>query len=374
MTTSTPPRLIGSRCAALVFLASLALVAVSLLPSLVSAASYRPGERLLFADEFDELDNEVWEHEITLGGGGNWEFQYYTNNRSNSFVRDGVLFLKPTLTSELIGDETLMGGTELNLWGSTPADQCTGNAFYGCQRSAGGGGNVLNPIQSARIRTAQSFSFKYGRVEIRAKLPKGDWIWPAMWMLPRWNAYGAWPASGEIDIMESRGNGPSYAGGGYDAYGSTLHWGTDYSTNRWDLTHAEYKSPSGNLHDTWHTFGLKWDETGMYTYLDNDANRVISVSFPSQSFWERGGFTQSRRKNPWADRPKSAPFDQKFFLVMNVAVGGTASYFPEGVGGKPWSNGSPHAVNEFWNARGQWLPTWQGDETAMQIDWVHIYA
>lgn len=372
--TTAYHRLASSGSALLLPCVLLALFAVSLLPSLVTAASYRPGERLLFADEFDELDNEVWEHELTLGGGGNWEFQYYTNNRSNSFVRDGVLFLKPTLTSELIGDESLMGGTELNLWGSTPADQCTGNAFYGCQRSAGGGGNVLNPIQSARLRTAQSFSFKYGRVEIRAKLPKGDWIWPAMWMLPRWNAYGAWPASGEIDIMESRGNAPSYAGGGYDAYGSTLHWGPDYSRNKWDLTHSEYKTTSGNLHDEWHTFGFKWDETGMYTYLDNDANKVMSVSFGGQSFWQRGGFSASRLKNPWQSRPNAAPFDQKFFLIMNVAVGGTASYFPDGVGGKPWSNASPHAVNEFWNARSQWLPTWQGDETAMQIDWVHIYA
>ena len=83
---------------------------------------------------------------------------------------------------------------------------------------------MLNPIQSARLRTANSFSFKYGRVEIRAQLPRGDWIWPAIWMMPRYNAYGGWPASGEIDIMESRGNAPGYPLGGHNAYGSTLHW------------------------------------------------------------------------------------------------------------------------------------------------------
>ena len=284
----------------------------------------------------------------------NFSSQYYTNNRSNSFVRDGVLYLKPTLTAELIGDQSLMGGTEINLWGSTPADQCTSNAFYGCSRVAGGGGNVINPIQSARIRTAQSFSTKYGRVEIRAKLPKGDWIWPAMWMLPRWNQYGQWPTSGEIDIMESRGNAPGYASGGYDSFGSTLHWGPDYSRNRWSMTHADYKVPSGNLHDTWHTYGMKWDETGLYTYIDDDANRILSVSFGSQSFWSRGGFTSSNLNNPWAERSNAAPFDQKFYLIFNVAVGGTATYFPDGVGGKPWSNGDAHAVNAFWNSRGQW--------------------
>lgn len=80
-----------------------------------------------------------------------------------------------------------------------PADLCTGNYFYGCAREAGGAsGHILNPIQSARIRTSSSFFFKYGRVEVSARLPIGDWIWPAIWLLPRYNIYGQWPASGEI--------------------------------------------------------------------------------------------------------------------------------------------------------------------------------
>jgi beta-glucanase (GH16 family) len=350
----------------------LSLVALALCAPLASVfGSYHAGERLVFADEFETLDNEVWEHELTLGGGGNWEFQYYTNNRTNSFVKDGVLHLKPTLTSDLTGDESLMNGHEINLWGSTPADQCTGNAFYGCQRSAGGGGNVLNPIQSARLRTAQSFSFRYGRVEIRAKLPKGDWIWPAIWMMPRYNAYGGWPASGEIDIMESRGNSPGYAAGGYDSFGSTLHWGPDFSRNPYKMTHADVKV--GDLHSAWHTYGLKWDETGLYTYIDDDSNRVLQVPF-DQEFWTKGGWSGSDLTNPWAGRSNAAPFDQKFYLIMNVAVGGTADYFPEGVGGKPWNNKDGHAVNSFWNARNQWLPTWHGDDVAMQVDWVHVYA
>jgi beta-glucanase (GH16 family) len=63
---------------------------------------------------------------------------------------------------------------------------------------------------SARITTKQSHHIQFGKVEIRAKLPRGDWLWPALWMLPVDNAYGIWPQSGEIDIMESRGNGPEY--------------------------------------------------------------------------------------------------------------------------------------------------------------------
>ena len=116
-----------------------------------------------------------------------------------------MLYLQPTLTAEDIGEDTVRNGS-MNLWGGTPAGVCTSNAWYGCERSAGGSGNVLNPIQSARIRSAQKFSMKYGKVEVKAQLPRGDWIWPAIWMLPEDEAYGGWPKSGEIDIMETRGN------------------------------------------------------------------------------------------------------------------------------------------------------------------------
>lgn len=162
---------------------------------------------------------------ITAGGGGNWEFEYYTNNRSNSYTRDSILYIKPTLTADTIGEANLKSGYTLSLWGGSPADLCTSNMFYGCERQSGGGGNVLNPIQSARIRSVNSFSFKYGRLEVRAKLPSGDWMWPAIWLLPKYNQYGEWPSSGEIDIVESRGNSPSYPSGGVNTFGSTLHWG-----------------------------------------------------------------------------------------------------------------------------------------------------
>ncbi|WP_411026668.1 hypothetical protein, partial [Salmonella sp. s54395] len=113
------------------------------------------------------------EHEMTAGGGGNWEFQYYTNNRSNSYVRDNVLYLKPTLTADKEGEAFLTSGT-LNLWGASPADLCTGNNWWGCERT-GSFNNILNPIQSARLRTVNSFAFKYGKIEIFAQMPKGDW-------------------------------------------------------------------------------------------------------------------------------------------------------------------------------------------------------
>ena len=330
-------------------------------------------DTLIFSDDFDTLNPKTWRHEITLGGGGNWEFEYYTNNRSNSYVKNGILYIKPTLLSDAIGDAKVRGGYTMDIWGSgDPASVCTGNGFYGCSRTSGAP-NYLNPIQSARLRTAESFSFKYGRVEVRAKLPRGDWLWPAIWMLPRYGAYGTWPASGEIDIMESRGNlnYPTANGGGCGSMGSTLHWGPDFFTNRFKLTHKQYDLPSGTFNDEFHVFGLFWDETKLYTYIDTDTNRVLEVDI-TQSFWDKGQFS-TNYDNPWFNVSKAAPFDQEFYLIFNVAVGGTADYWTEGVAGKPWSNTATNSVNQFYDNKGQWYPTWAGEDSALQIDYVKVW-
>ncbi|MDR5297234.1 hypothetical protein RHP02_25800, partial [Salmonella enterica subsp. enterica serovar Typhimurium] len=79
---------------------------------------------LIFDDEFDILDFEKWNHEKTAAGGGNWEFEIYNNNRSNSYVRDGVLYIKPTLTANAYGSEAFLSSGQLNLNGGAPADEC----------------------------------------------------------------------------------------------------------------------------------------------------------------------------------------------------------------------------------------------------------
>jgi len=316
-----------------------------------------------------------WKHEITESGGGNWEFEVYVNNRSNSFVKNSILYIKPTFTADWIG---AIDRGSLDLWGGEPSDVCTGNQFGGCRRE-GSAENILPPIQSARLRTAETFALKYGRVEVRAKLPRGDWLWPAIWMLPLYNPYGNWPASGEIDIMESRGNAnyPRALGGGVESFGSTLHWGPHYALNAWSLTHAEKWLPSGTFADAFHTYGLYWDHRGLYTYLDDPTNVVMSVNF-TQSFWDLGDrlhhWKARGQDNPWEGATGPAPFDQKFFLIMNLAVGGTGGYFSDAAPNKPWKDSSPFAPRDFWNARNRWMPTWKGLDCALQVDSVRVWA
>ncbi|KAI8063791.1 concanavalin A-like lectin/glucanase domain-containing protein [Gongronella butleri] len=329
---------------------------------------FKQEQCLVFEDHFHRLDVKNWQHEITMSGGGNWEFQWYTNNRTNSFVKDGILYLKPTLTSELMGEDAMMNGGVLSLWSEDPSVHCTG-----CERVSGmrGDYNYINPIQSASIRTLQSVSIRYGKVQVRARLPQGDWLWPAIWMMPKHAAYGGWPASGEIDIMESRGNAKgTYRYGDNTQVSSTLHWGPSFELNSYNKTTAQVQALNGSFADDFHTFGLEWNEEGLRTSVDNET--ILQVDF-DRSFWERGKFPRWSM-NPWEGGSIGAPFDEEFYLIINLAVGGASAYWPDDAK-KPWSNVDGRPPNQFWDKRSQWLPTWgAGNKRAFAIDWVKIWS
>lgn len=348
-----------------IFLAALSLVGLTPTRS----------ETLIFSDDFTTLDFKKWQHELTLGGGGNWEFEQYRNNRTNTFVRDGVFHIQPTLTADAIGEATMKTGS-MSIWGGSPADECTSNAFYGCERT-GNGQNILNPIMSGRVRTVNSFSFTYGRVEVRAQLPKGDWLWPAIWLLPTDQEYGTWPASGEIDVVESRGNGKEKCpDGSSNDFGSTLHWGPNWDQDQWPQTTASFKGGEA-LSDGFHTYGLFWNETRLETYIDSPSNVVLSVDMSTTDFFTKGGWASGGQDNPWVGEGANAPFNRDFYLILNVAVGGTGGYFAEGMCDKPWSDKSSTAALDFWNKKDEWYPSWNyplTNDSAMKVDWVKVYS
>jgi len=342
----------------------------------VNSRNVKAGE-LIFEDNFDTLDFDKWEHERTMSGGGNWEFQIYDNTRTNSYTKDGNLYLFPSLTEDRYGDGFVFTGT-LNLHGGAPADMCTNQAFFGCERSGPNG--AVNPTMSARIRTVNSFNFKYGRVEVRAKMPTGDWLWPAIWMLPRHNAYGTWPASGEIDIVESRGNARLMLNGvniGAEQVGSTLHWGPYWPLNGYDKTTWSRNSVPG-YNQLFHVYGVEW--TPDYIAFTLDGTELGRIAPPTGGFWELGEFP-ANIQNPWRFGSKMAPFDQEYYFIINLAVGGTNGFFPdqavnEGGAPKPWTSTSGNALGDFWNGRGGWYPTWQaaGEDAALQVDYIRAWA
>ena len=231
------------------FLAAAALAAAAAPPPI------GPNEAVIFSDTFDGpgLNMSVWKHELTLSGEGNWEFEWYANNRTVSYVRNGSLVIAPQLTASMLGAAGL-ASADINLWGGDPATACTDNGFFGCERTGGGGGNIINPVLSARVRTAETFAFTYGRVEVVARLPRGDWQWPAVWLMPTNAAYGTWPASGEIDMVESRGNARGYPGGGCESFSSTLHYGPYWPQDAYLNAHETYSAPSGDLSTSFHKY------------------------------------------------------------------------------------------------------------------------
>lgn len=161
---------------------------------------------------------------------------------------------------------------------------------------------------SARLTTQFKGDWMYGRFEIRAKLPNTQGIWPAFWLLPSRGVYGSGTAGGEIDIMEMIGSEPNRA------YG-TLHFGNppERASNSYDLPHGKAYS------DDFHIFALEWGSNEIRWYVDDKL-------FHSATEW----FTSTKN----ASYP--APFDQNFYLIVNVAVGGTwpgnpdtSSVFPQ---------------------------------------------
>ena len=183
-----------------------------------------------------------------------------TASPNNSFVRDGQLYLVPTLTSDVIGYDAVLGSPPhtFNLTGWTDANATNCGAVSNASANA-----VIPPVMSARIHTRGHYSIRYGRVEISAKLPRGDWMWPALWMLPVVDTYGPWPLSGEIDIMESRGNSRAYSGQGVDFVRASLNWGPLSFLNEVFRTFGWWQSRRRTFNQDFHTYVLEWSDKFM---------------------------------------------------------------------------------------------------------------
>ena len=160
--------------------------------------------------------------------------------------------------------------------------------------------------------------------------------------------------------------------GGRNTFGSTLHFGPGYPYDAWDKAHADYTHPT-DLSDDFHLYGLEWNDQYIKTTIDG--KEVLNFPFDEDMF-SKGGFNKNLN-NPWQyETEKSAPFNQEFYLVFNVATGGTGGYWPDGACAKPWENTNQHAPNEFYQARDKWWPTWNypaSHDSAMKIDYVKVW-
>ncbi len=202
---------------------------------------------LIWSDEFNTAgppDASKWGYDIGAGGWGNAELQYYTNRPDNAVVSGGTL--------------KIIAKTE-NFSGS--------------------------PYTSARLLTKNKFSFKYGKVEISAKLPAGVGTWAATWMLGDNFSTVSWPACGEIDIMEHLGRQLN------KIYGTLHHPG--HSGANGDGSTLTIS----NATTAFHKYALEWSSTTIKILVDD----VAFYTFANTA---------------------SLPFNQNFFLIFNIAMGG----------------------------------------------------
>jgi hypothetical protein len=218
-----------------------------------NAADSYEGMSLVWSDEFDgeiiDLDNWTYDLGNGSGGWGNNELQTYTNSSNNSFVADGKLFI----VAEKVGESA---------------------------------------YTSARLKSVDLQEFQYGRIDVRAILPKGQGIWPAIWMLGANYPEVGWPACGEIDIMELLGHLPGTIHG-------TAHWGIDWPN--WTHQGLSTSIYPENFDEEFHVFSIDWTEDNIDFIMDDEVFFNI---------------------NPSMMNGQPYPFNNPFFFILNVAVGG----------------------------------------------------
>jgi len=244
---------------------------------------------LVWSDEFDgdTLDRTKWIPEESCWGGGNIERQCYTDRAENIVVEDGFLILKAR-------EESFTGPARPPEIAENPNPQIT------------------QEYTSGKVRTLGLHAWKYGRIEVRAKVPVGQGTWPAVWMMPADPAYGAWPLSGEIDILEAVNIGAACetcdGDVGENRTVSALHFGDLPPGNRY--VDNKTTLPSGALpSDDYHVYSVEWGE-GLIRFLVDD--RVHFTVTRDQ--WDTGSALAQGNIN--------APFDQPFYVMANLAVGG----------------------------------------------------
>jgi beta-glucanase (GH16 family) len=225
--------------------------------SAVPAVPQKPAWKMVWSDEFNQpdgsgVDTSKWTLETGNWGWGNQELQNYTGRLENSYIEGGSLVIRAN------------------------REPSEGSQYT-----------------SARLKTQDKFTKRFGRFEARIRVPQGQGIWPAFWMLGEDIGSVNWPSCGEIDIMENIGKEPGIVHG-------TLH-GPGYSGS--NPIGASYTLPGGRrFADDYHIFAVEWDPDAIRWYVDGSLYQTRTIAdLPSGTKWV---------------------FDHPFFMLLNVAVGG----------------------------------------------------
>ena len=319
--------------------------------------------RLVFNETFDSLNQSTWERVIKFPLGPDFEFCVYHNANHGELAEivDGVLRIKPLILEDYYGEgATTFGNTELG--------GCTSTLPAECKRKATAF-NILPPVISARFTTKESFNFRYGKIEIRAKFPEGDWLYPEMWLEPSYdNNYGAGYSSGRVLLGLARGNEKLINATSGEIFDSRkLEFGFRIGAAGNVESHMVSKIEETNPKWTkeFHVYTTIWNSDGFQFLVDYEE---VGKLVPGEKGWMNNQFN------------KMAPFDQEFYITIGIGVGGIR-IFPDGTISsgiaKPWRNLGAKAMLQFWRAKNQWLPSWKrqnGKKAAFEIDYIRVWS
>jgi len=288
------------------------LAALALLSAPAPAQAQEGDWKLVWSDEFDgdRLDPGKWNYAADCGGGGNDERQCYELSPETVSVKDGLLRLT-TIKRKTRG--------LANPWAGPTGPMKTGD------------------YASGKVLTQGLASWRYGKFEARARVPGGQGVWPAIWMMPELSTYGGWPKSGEIDILETVNlgapcpqMGEGCEGGKENRIFGTIHFAGDAAGAHKQVSTS---TPMPASPDGFHVYAVEWTPEAITWFVDGQQYAEAKAAD-----WKRDDKAVG-----------AAPFDQPFHLILNLAFGGR---WPEGA-----------------NAKGV-------DETAlpatMEVDWVRV--
>ncbi|XP_076763456.1 beta-1,3-glucan recognition protein 1 [Xylocopa sonorina] len=306
-----------------------------------------PGQ-LIFEENFDTLNISRWTIIERFSDAPNYEFVVYMNDRNNLDVEGGILHIQPVLTDERYREGYVRDGT-------IALSRCTGQINTSECKRTGYGWRILPPVISGRLNTMSSFAFLYGRIEVRAKLPRGDWIYPLLTLEATQREIQNSSVYCDIVLAYSAGN-PSLRlehSNGQDISGHILQSGahaTDVDQQQTNQLNLPTKFSTSLWSDNYHVYDLEWRRGKIIAKVDGELYGEQSVP---------------------------ALYETPVYLNLGVAVGGL-TYFPDssysGNYEKPWRNVASKAQLQFYDAKTKWQETWKNTDTALHVDYIKVWA
>ncbi|XP_050537386.1 uncharacterized protein LOC126903300 isoform X2 [Daktulosphaira vitifoliae] len=284
-------------------------------------------------EEFDNLNLEsLWNYEIYMAGNNapDYEFVIYNNSINNIFIQNGELIIRPTLLNDSVikrGSISLNGCTKV-----LESDQCTKTASSY---------NILPPVISGKLTTRNSFSFLYGKVEVKASFPSGDWIVPEIALVSKSNEQL------KIVIASIAGN-TNLRCNNIDESSNVLNFGIKAGNENAQINTKLLRLSSGtSWSNSYHTYTINWTPDIMEFEIDGN-KQVLDLSY----------------------LPLDILHESEFYISIGVSVGGMVR-FPNNCQSnshaKPWKNDDIKALINFWRDNTYWFPTWNHEKSVLRV-------